>query len=201
MPRVKRSVQVLMAEVTPDLVTDNAPSWSTPVAIRWAETPARCYVNDMVCAPEEFGLAPVVTDEQLMECIGLAERMLAEGTYPDRYPPPAVPSLFEPDHRRHRPVVYYMRLATLVKIGTSGNIRARLDAINPQGVMAVEWGDRRLEHARHQQFAAHHYHGEWFTFATEIGAHIATVRETFEATTGQTTERWLATVGVGNPHS
>jgi len=96
----------------------------------------------------------------------------------------------------HPPIVYYMRMSTLVKIGTSTNIRARVEAIGPQGVIAVEAGDYALEAARHQQFVQHHSHREWFHLADELAEHVAALRQAWHASTGQTTEEWLTERGV-----
>lgn len=97
----------------------------------------------------------------------------------------------------HAPVVYYMRLANIVKIGWSGSLGTRLLAINPQGVMAVEWGGRSVERQRHNQFADDHVHGEWFWLTDTLGEHIAHVRAEFERSTGRITEDWLREVGAG----
>jgi hypothetical protein len=94
--------------------------------------------------------------------------------------------------RLHDPIVYYMRMSDLVKIGTSSHIAARLATINPQGVMAIEFGGYDVEARRHQQFAEHRAHGEWFHLCEEIGTHIAAVRERFRDAAGCTVEEWLA---------
>lgn len=93
--------------------------------------------------------------------------------------------------RPHDPVVYYMRLDRLVKIGTTTLIRARFDAIHPQGVMALEWGDRELERRRHNQFATVHSHGEWFHLEPELVDHIVALRESFRGENGETIDQWL----------
>ena len=96
----------------------------------------------------------------------------------------------------HEPVVYYMRMGNLVKIGTSTNIRSRFETIGPQGVVAVELGDRVVERQRHNQFVASHSHREWFFLAEDIGRHIAELRATWQSSTGKSTEAWLAERGV-----
>lgn len=93
--------------------------------------------------------------------------------------------------KKHSPVVYYMRMSDLVKIGVSTRIGQRMTSIGAQGVMAVEAGTYGLELQRHEQFAHLHDHGEWFRMAPELGAHIATVRESFTAKMGVSTEEWL----------
>lgn len=94
--------------------------------------------------------------------------------------------------KRHSPVVYYMRMSDLVKIGVSTRIGARMSSIGAQGVMAVEPGAYTLEGRRHQQFGHLHDHGEWFRMAPELGVHIADVRDQFAAKMGVTTEAWLS---------
>lgn len=93
--------------------------------------------------------------------------------------------------RVHEPIVYYMRLSDLVKIGTTTLIRNRFDAIHPQGVMAVEWGDRELEQRRHNQFAELHSHGEWFQLAPTLVDHMFALRESFRGEDGETIDQWL----------
>lgn len=93
--------------------------------------------------------------------------------------------------RAHRPIVYYMRMSELVKIGTTTNIHVRLKVVGAQGVMAVEPGGRRLEAERHEQFAHLRSHGEWFLLSDVLGIHIAEARRRFEVGAGQTVEQWL----------
>jgi len=50
-------------------------------------------------------------------------------------------------------VVYYLRYADRVKIGTSTNPRQRLAAIWHDELLAFERGGRALERERHRQFA------------------------------------------------
>ena len=60
-------------------------------------------------------------------------------------------------------VVYYLRYADRVKIGTTANPRQRLAAIWHEDLLAFERGDRRLEHRRHEQFADERFdRTEWF---------------------------------------
>lgn len=78
--------------------------------------------------------------------------------------------------RRHPPIVYYMRLGDLVKIGYTTNLTARLESINPQEVMTTEPGGPDRERRRHEQFAALRVHGEWFRLAPPLTDHIEAVR-------------------------
>lgn len=70
-------------------------------------------------------------------------------------------------------VVYYVRYADRVKIGTSANPRRRLAAIRHDALLALERGDRIQEARRHAQFAADRYaRTEWFRFSDALAAHI-----------------------------
>ena len=73
-------------------------------------------------------------------------------------------------------VVYYVRYADRVKIGTTANPRKRFAAIWHDEVLAFERGDRVLEQRRHAQFAADRFTGsEWFRLSTDLAEHIAVV--------------------------
>lgn len=83
-----------------------------------------------------------------------------------------------PDAELPRPrvdVVYYLRYAERIKIGTTARPRARLAAIRHEELLAFEPGDRHLERARHVQFAAIREGGEWFTATPELRAHAASL--------------------------
>ena len=97
---------------------------------------------------------------------------------------------------RHDPIVYYMRMDRLIKIGTTTNICMRAGAIMPQGVLAVEWGARIEEGRRHAEFWSDYSHGEWFWLREPLWAHIQSLRETAEDRLGLTTEAWLEKWGV-----
>lgn len=78
--------------------------------------------------------------------------------------------------RRHPPIVYYMRLGSLVKIGFTTNLTKRLEVIHPEEVMVTVPGGRERENERHQQFATLHVHGEWFRLEAPLADHIEAVR-------------------------
>ena len=81
-----------------------------------------------------------------------------------------------PDPDLERPVVevvYYLRYAERVKIGTSGNARRRLAAIPHDELLAFERGGRAVEQRRHEQFAAFREGGEWFSASPALLDHIA----------------------------
>jgi hypothetical protein len=70
-------------------------------------------------------------------------------------------------------VVYYLRWADRVKIGTTANPRQRFAAIRHEEVLAFERGDRRLERRRHAEFADERAGGsEWFALSDRLAAHI-----------------------------
>jgi len=73
-------------------------------------------------------------------------------------------------------VVYYIEFGDRIKIGTSGNLRSRLQALPHDRVLAIERGGQHLEHRRHVQFAHLRVTGEWFTKGEALLAHIATLR-------------------------
>lgn len=84
------------------------------------------------------------------------------GEHPDgELPPPRVD------------VVYYLRWADRVKIGTTANPRQRFTAIRHEEVLAFERGDRRLEQRRHREFADERAgSSEWFAASERLLAHI-----------------------------
>ena len=84
------------------------------------------------------------------------------GEHPDgELPPPRVD------------VVYYLRFADRVKIGTTANPRQRFAAIRHEEVLAFERGDRRLEQRRHREFAEERAgSSEWFERSERLSAHI-----------------------------
>ncbi len=80
----------------------------------------------------------------------------------DELPPPRVD------------IVYYLRYADRIKIGTTSNPRQRLAAIWHDEVLAFERGDRAVERRRHAQFAADRFAGtEWFHSSPALRQHVA----------------------------
>lgn len=193
MAHVSRGGKVLAARVMYD------PRYDDPVLtedmIRYANFPARPYVHDALA---ELAAEGVDEDDPtlLAQALDRAEQYVERtfGVVPAQYRPEQ--SLFAPDRSLHRPVVYYMRMSGLVKIGWSGSIKSRTETLMTQGVMAVEWGERPEEAARHRQFINLHSHGEWFYLDETLAAHIVERRAAFEATEGMTVEEWLSQQGV-----
>lgn len=71
-------------------------------------------------------------------------------------------------------VVYYLRIGESVKIGTTGDLAARLRSYPPQTVvLATEPGGRDVETRRITQFATDRIAGrEWFEPSPKLMAHI-----------------------------
>lgn len=76
-------------------------------------------------------------------------------------------------------VVYYARRGNWVKIGTTTNLRARMQDVMPDEVMAVEPGSYRLERELHYAFADIRLDSscEYFRLTDKLRDHIATVLE------------------------
>lgn len=73
------------------------------------------------------------------------------------------------------PVVYYIRFADRIKIGTTNWLPSRLPELPHDALLGVEPGGRELENERHQQFASLHVTGEWFRMEPDLLAHIASL--------------------------
>ncbi|ROS23221.1 hypothetical protein EDF22_2997 [Rathayibacter sp. PhB127] len=74
-------------------------------------------------------------------------------------------------------VVYYIRFAGRIKIGTSGNPRQRLHRLRHEELLAFERGGRALEQHRHAQFAVERLERtEWFTRSAALDRHVEAVR-------------------------
>jgi hypothetical protein len=76
---------------------------------------------------------------------------------------------------RQQHLVYYIRRRGVIKIGYTSNLRARMKALHPDELMAIERGTRQLETHRHRQFVAFRAAGrtrEWFEPDTHLLEHI-----------------------------
>lgn len=69
-------------------------------------------------------------------------------------------------------VVYYIRFAGRVKIGTTTCLASRLRALPVDELLATEPGGVAVERCRHRQFADVRVVGEWFTFSAALREHI-----------------------------
>jgi len=70
-------------------------------------------------------------------------------------------------------VVYYIRFADRIKIGTSRQPRRRLSVLWHDELLAFERGGRAVERRRHEQFAHLREGGEWFCADPALLAHVA----------------------------
>lgn len=89
-------------------------------------------------------------------------------------------------------VVYYLRWADRIKIGTSHRPRQRLAAIRHEELLAFEPGGRDVEQQRHREFADLREGGEWFTAAAPLLAHIAALRTEAAGPPWHAYARWVA---------
>ena len=81
-------------------------------------------------------------------------------------------------------VVYYLRRNDLIKIGWSGNLKARMRALRPDELLAAEPGCIHIETGRHHQFAEHRLPNngdgdEWFQSAPELLTHIELIARVY----------------------
>ncbi|TPW73747.1 GIY-YIG nuclease family protein [Schumannella sp. 10F1B-5-1] len=73
-------------------------------------------------------------------------------------------------------VVYYLRVADRIKIGTSSRLGQRMRQLWHDELIGIERGDRHRERARHEQFAATRFgRTEWFARSPELDAHLVAV--------------------------
>lgn len=73
-------------------------------------------------------------------------------------------------------LVYYLRFADRVKIGTTTRLSERLKSIPHDEVLALEPGDLVVEKHRHREFAALRIHHEWFRYEQPLIGHIESLR-------------------------
>lgn len=75
-------------------------------------------------------------------------------------------------------IVYYLRRGDLLKIGTTTRYDARMRALRPDEVLAVEPGSYALEHQRHREFEACQWSrgSEYFHMSAELKAHVLQLR-------------------------
>lgn len=79
--------------------------------------------------------------------------------------------------RANSGVVYYVKFGNRLKIGFTSSLRARVNALLVDEVLAAEPGTYDIETARHKQFAEYLAAGrEWFHPSPELLAHVASIR-------------------------
>lgn len=73
--------------------------------------------------------------------------------------------------------VYYIRHEEQIKIGTSGNIKNRLNSLPWDTIELLEIGNETEEHLRHAQFSHLRIQGEWFKAGPELLEFVDQSRE------------------------
>jgi hypothetical protein len=92
----------------------------------------------------------------------------------------------------HHPIVYYVRVGEMVKIGTTVNLARRMPEVGASGALAVEPGDANRESERHRQFAElRRPKTELFSLDHGLAGHIAEIRAKFAHEVGWSTEQWV----------
>lgn len=88
------------------------------------------------------------------------------------------------------------RLDGLVKIGTTTNLKARLEALTKShgalAVLRIVNGGRRLELKLHREFREHHEFGEWFRPSVVVLLASIEEGEVVSAKKGQVKANWEA---------
>lgn len=90
-------------------------------------------------------------------------------------------TLIDEARAQGRLVVYYIRIGDLIKIGTTTNLKRRMDHLQPDELLATEPGHLDLERQRHLQFDHLRLkpRSERFRMEPELLDHIAMVRERY----------------------
>lgn len=81
------------------------------------------------------------------------------------------------ERKKNNPVVYYVRIGDLIKIGTTIKLSQRMYDLMGDEVLATEPGGRELEQSRHRQFAHLRVRGERFRSDQELLDHAAALRK------------------------
>lgn len=163
------------------------PGMSSAIYRRYIETPmeVRDFLHGYLRTFHDLGMT--LDEAVLTQMMDTAERRFEEETGRRATPIPWVPSTAP----AHDPVVYYLLFDAMVKIGTTTNIRQRLENLPHDRLLAVEWGSRKVEQGRHEQFARFRRKGEWFRADQVLLNHAATVRTRFEEYVAMDTESWM----------
>lgn len=112
-----------------------------------------------------------LTDETVRAAVKLGRH------YHSRGQNPAEVMNFQWSGNLDQEVVYYMRFANLIKIGTSARFIQRFFALRPDEVLAIEPGSYELERKRHRQFARFHSHNEMFFPGPPLMEHVRRVQK------------------------
>lgn len=101
-------------------------------------------------------------------------------------PPPKPEVVWQVDRDHFKsssePVVYFIRMGDLIKIGTSANFLSRVKSLRSQysgqlTVIATTTGYFNVEQRYHEKFEHLRKYGEWFEAAPELLAEIDQLRE------------------------
>jgi hypothetical protein len=76
-------------------------------------------------------------------------------------------------------IVYYIRRADLIKIGTTADPHSRFGDLLPDEILAYEPGARPEESMRHRQFWHLRETGEYFSDAPDLREHIGRIRAAY----------------------
>lgn len=136
------------------------------------DSPVWGYVARQLSQLHVLGLTHAITQQVMTKIIARAERWVERDAE-------QLSQMLDRERLiagAHGPIVYYMRIGNRVKIGTSANLRQRLETFNPEELMATEPGGHELERARHAQFHHLRTRGEWFRHEAELAQHIEELR-------------------------
>lgn len=141
--------------------------------------------TDIVRALVDIGLELGHQGGPLDEAAAQVAVRIGRARYERSQHPPTehVPRLLGAAHREHdttTSVVYYIRRGAMVKIGTTQNLHARMSALRPDEVLAVEPGSYDREAEMHRRFIALRVPGqrERFYAGPALQQHVQEVRET-----------------------
>lgn len=76
----------------------------------------------------------------------------------------------------HDPIVYFIAFGDRIKIGTTTNLKGRLEAIPHDEVLATVPGSFPVERGLHARFAHLRITGEWFHRGDDLMRHIDNLR-------------------------
>ncbi len=86
--------------------------------------------------------------------------------------------VFERKPPREGSVVYFFRSGPFIKIGTTMNLKHRLQNVQtshptPLVLAGSQKGDKRLERELHRRFASLRVNGEWFREVDDLAVYVA----------------------------
>lgn len=131
-------------------------------------------MNDRECSGDVPPDAPVELCGRHLQKAYLYVRDLVEAYEP---PPPDE----KPGRQLAPTIVYYIRFGERIKIGTTGDLWARVKQIPCDRLLATEPGGFDVERSRHEQFKAFRLNAnaEWFRDCPEIRRHVNALRQQY----------------------